>query len=169
MKNTSRRGYTLDLANLTLTLSAAFADAMNDPNSEEYALVRQFRRDFPRLRIVRKTHATPARYHNKDGSITKRNKHSGLTIERMERFMAALPNGVDYLEAFYDLRDKAEAMCASPYAVVSEWFMRQFPLFRSNPLFYLDSEPEIYDFTAILERSTKKLSIKRVEGEQSAS
>lgn len=166
MKNTSRREYTIDFTAHTLTLSASFAAKANDPTSDEYALVRQFKHDFPSFRIVRKTHKTPTRYKNSDGSITDRNKHNGLTYERMERFMSALPDGVDYLEAYFDLRGKAEAMCASPYAVVSAWFMRQFPKFRSNPLFYLDSAPNIVDFSAILDRAAKKPAVVKAEGDE---
>ena len=159
--------YKFDITAQTLTLSAAFAEAMNDPTSAEYALVCRFQRDFPSLRIVRKTHATPTRYKNSDGSITTRNKRNGLTYERMERFMSALgDDGVDYLEAYFTLREKAEAMCASPYAAVSAWFMKQFPKFRSNPLFYLDERPAIIDFSAILERSVKKPAIVKVESEE---
>ena len=109
MKNTSRREYTIDFTERALTLSASFAAKANDPTSDEYALVCQFQHDFPSFRIVRKTHKTPTRYKNSDGSITERNKHNGLTYERMERFMSALPDGVDYLEAYFDLRGKAEA------------------------------------------------------------
>ena len=159
--------YKFDITEKTLTLSAAFAEAMNDPESAEYALVCKFERDFPTLRIVRKTHATPTRYKNSDGSITTRNKHNRLTYERMERFMSALgDDGLDYLETYFTLREKAEAMCASPYAVVSAWFMKQFPKFRSNPLFYLDERPAIIDFSAILERSVKKPAIVKVESEE---
>ena len=159
--------YKFDITEKTLTLSAAFVEAMNDPESDEYALVCRFERDFPALRIVRKTHATPTRYKNSDGSITTRNKHNRLTYERMERFMSALgDDGLDYLETYFTLREKAEAMCASPYAVVSAWFMKQFPKFRSNPLFYLDERPAIIDFSAILERSVKKPAIVKVESEE---
>ena len=158
MNNSSRRGYTLDLTQQTLTVSASFADAMNDPKSDEYALVRQFQSDFPALRIVRKTHKSPA----------KPNKNRGLTYERMERYICAISpkDDTDYLEAFYTVREMAEAMCSSPYAVVSAWFMRQFPKFRSNPLFYLNERPAIIDFTAILERSVKKPATVNVESEQ---
>ena len=159
--------YKFDITAQTLTLSAAFAEAMNDPESAEYALVCKFQRDFPALRIVRKTHATPTRYKNSDGSITTRNKHNGLTYERMERFMSALgDDGVDYLEAYFTLRGKAEAMCASPYTVVSAWFMKQFPKFRSNPLFYLDSAPNIVDFSTILDRAAKKPFVAKAEGDE---
>ena len=166
MSNSSRRSYKLDITTSTLTVSASFADAMNDPTSKEYQLVCQFKHDFPRLVIVRKTHATPSRYKNSDGSITARNKHCGLTYERMERFMSALPNGADYLGAYFELREKAEAMCASPYAVVSAWFMRQFPKFRKNPLFYLNNQPSIIDFADVVEMAKKKTSANEAEGEQ---
>lgn len=83
MSNSSRRSYKLDITTSTLTVSASFADAMNDPTSKEYQLVRQFKHDFPRLQIVRKTHKTPSRYHNKDGSITTRDKRKGLSYERI--------------------------------------------------------------------------------------
>ena len=159
--------YKFDVAEQTLTLSAAFAAKANDPTSAEYALVCQFKRDFPNIVVVRKTHATPKRYKNRDGSITERNKNNGLTYERMERFMSALgDDGLDYLEAYFTLREKAEAMCASPYSVVSAWFMRQFPKFRSNPLFYLDSAPNIVDFSTILDRAAKKPSVAKAEGDE---
>ena len=159
--------YKFDITAQTLTLSAAFAAAMNDPESAEYALVCRFQRDFPSLRIVRKTHATPTRYKNSDGSITTRNKRNGLTYQRMERFMSALgDDGVDYLEAYFTLREKAEAMCASPYTVVSAWFMKQFPKFRSNPLFYLDERPAIIDFSAVLRTFAEKPASVKVEREQ---
>ena len=159
--------YKFDITAQTLTLSAAFAAAMNDPESAEYALVCRFQRDFPSLRIVRKTHATPTRYKNSDGSITTRNKRNGLTYQRMERFMSALgDDGVDYLEAYFTLREKAEAMCASPYTVVSAWFMKQFPKFRSNPLFYLDERPAIIDFSAVLDRAAKKPAVVKAEGDE---
>ena len=159
--------YKFDITAQTLTLSAAFADAMNDPESAEYALVCKFQRDFPALRIVRKTHATPTRYKNSDGSVTTRNKHNGLTYERMERFMSALgDDGVDYLEAYFTLREKAETMCASPYAAVSAWFMKQFPKFRSNPLFSLDERPAIIDFSAVLRKFADKPDTVKAESEQ---
>ena len=151
-------GYKFDAVKQTLTLSASFADAMNDPESGEYALVLRFQHDFPSLVIVRKTHKTPSRYKNSDGSTTTRNKHRGLTYERMERFILALSpkDDTDYLEAFYTVREKAEEMCASPYDAVSKWFMRQFPDFRSNPLYYIEHQPEIIDFSAVLEQVKKK-------------
>ena len=163
-----KRAFVIDFPTQTLTLSAEFAEAANNPGSDEYTLVCKFQHDFPNLRIVRKTHATPTRYHNSDGSTTTRNKHNNLTYERMERFMNALPDGAEYLAAYWELRGKAEAMCASPYSVVSEWFMRQFPQFRKNPLFYLDNKPAIIPISAIIEaaKAKKSPSVNAAEGEK---
>ena len=162
-----KNAYVIDFAEKTLTLTAAFADAANNPESEEYALLCQFQRDFPNLRIVRKKHKTPTRYHNSDGSTTARNKHNNLTYERMERFMNALPDGAEYLTAYWELRGKAEDMCASPYAAVSAWFMKQFPQFRSNPLFYLDNKPKVIPYSTVLEmaKAKKSPSVVKIEGE----
>ena len=150
--------FKFDVSKNTLTLSAAFAEAMNNPKSEEYRLVCKFRKDFPSLRVIRKTHASPK----------SNNKHKNLTYERMERFMSALPDGEDYLAAYWSLRDKAEHMCASPYSAVSAWFMKQFPKFRSNPLFYLDNQPAIIDFNYILEMKRYQPSVNEAEGEKDA-
>lgn len=162
-----KNAYVIDFAAQTLTLTAAFADAANNPESEEYALLCQVQRDFPNLRIVRKTHATPTHYRNSDGTTTARNKHDGLTYERMERFVKALPNGEVYVDAYNNVRKKAEAMCASPYAAVSGWFMEQFPDYRKAPLNYLRNQPKVIDFSTILAESKAKEtpSVNEAEGQ----
>ena len=162
-----KRAYVLNVVENTLTLSADFVDAMNDPTSDEYKLLCQFKHDFPN-RVVRKTHATPTHYNNSDSSKTTRQKNRGLTYESMEKFMGALPtNSEEYLEAYKELCKKAKAMCASPYSAVSAWFMKQFPEYRKNPMFYAKKEnlPKIIDFSAYLADSTTEPSVDAAEGE----
>ena len=79
--------------------------------------------------------------------------------------MNALPDGAEYLTAYCKLREKADAMCASPYSAVSDWFMRQFPQFRSNPLFYLDNSPKVIDFSSVLSKAKETPSVDAAEGE----
>ena len=153
-----KRAFVIDFEAQSLTLSAEFAEAANNPGSKEYALLCKFQHDFPNFRIVRKTHATPTCYHNSDGSKTTRNKHNNLTYERMERFMNALPDGAEYLAVYNELREKAEAMCLAPYAPVARWFMAQFPKFRENPLFYIEHKPDVVNFAEYLETVNKKVS-----------
>ena len=162
------KNYVFSVVSQTLTMSAAFEKAMIESReSEEYKFYMRLREDFPNLRVVRKTHKTPTHYNNSDGTKTARNKHNNLTYERMERFMNALPDGAEYLAAYRELRGKAEDMCASPYAAVSAWFMKQFPQFRSNPLFYLDNKPKVIPYSAVLEmaKAKKSPSVVKIEGE----
>ena len=51
--------YHIDFAKMTLTMTAKFADRAYDSNTEEYEILTRLQRDFPRLRIVRKTHRSP--------------------------------------------------------------------------------------------------------------
>ena len=43
--------FVFDVISQTLTITAKFAKMMNDPQSDEYKLVQQFRKDFPNLTI----------------------------------------------------------------------------------------------------------------------
>jgi len=75
MAKVSKRdmNYRIDFTTMTLTMTAEFADRAYDPNTEEYKILTRLQRDFPRLRIVRKTHRSPK----------TANPAKGLTYERM--------------------------------------------------------------------------------------
>lgn len=64
-------GYKINFVDNTITITADFAKAMNDPNSKEYKAIARVRKDFPDFEIVRKTHRTPAKYINKQGEEYK--------------------------------------------------------------------------------------------------
>ena len=51
--------FVFDVISQTLTITAKFAKMMNDPQSDEYKLVQQFRKDFPNLTIAKKTQFPP--------------------------------------------------------------------------------------------------------------
>ena len=151
--------YKMDFASKTLTLTKAFSDACADPTSKEYAILTQFQRDFPDLKIVRKTHKTPAKYHNASGETTSRNQFKNLTYENMERFMNALPESeskVKVMEAYTFLHYGAGFVQANAYKTVRDWFVAQFPKFRSNPLFYISNEVKVIDLTAFAEQAQQK-------------
>lgn len=138
-------GYSMNFAANTITITADFAKALNDPHSAEHKLILQLRKDFPEMQIKNKTHARPKSYRNRNGVRTACNQFKNLTYARMEQFMRALPNSEKYLEEYHFLRETAAAVQHSGYALVRRWFMEQFPEFRTNPLAYLNSEPEIID------------------------
>ncbi len=144
--------YFFDVMTNTLEMSAGFARASADVRSPEYKLYLRMRNEIPDLKVVRKTHASPASYKRK-GSDKKTSYYptKGLSYEKMEKFIKALPDGKKYLETYETLRNLADTMCPSPYSVVAKWFMAQFPKFRENPLFYVKNSVEIIDYAAFLE------------------
>ena len=136
--------YKYDVVSQTLTVTAKFAEMMNDPISEEYKLVVRFQRDFPNLRVVKRTHKSPKRCTSKStGEQFSCNQFKNLTYQRMEKFIGALPQNEAYLAEYTFVRDYASAVQTNGYKLVREWFVAQFPEFRKNPLFYLYNTPDV--------------------------
>ena len=92
--------FKFDVVSQTLTITAKFNEQMGNPMSEEYKLVMQFRADFPNLTIVRKTHKTPSHYTTKSGEKFNCNQFKNLTYDRMEKFISALPQNVEYMSEY---------------------------------------------------------------------
>ena len=147
-------GYKLDFAHQTITLTASFASKANDPKSAEYELLLRLQHDFPNLKIVNRTHASPSSYKVK-GQDKKRTSYyptKGMTFNRMEQFMNALPEGEKYLEEYNKLKSVAVPdLCHSRYTIVRRWFEAQFPKFRENPLFYVKNSVEVIDYATFLD------------------
>ena len=138
-----RKDYKIDFASQTITITAAFEQAMYDPDSDAYKTIQQLCADFPGMRIVKRTHRTPTHYTSKNGEKSACNPYKNLTYEKMERFMDALPNGAEYRKQYDFLKSPAAAIQTNGYSTVREWFIAQFPLYRKNPLFYLTETPKI--------------------------
>ena len=138
-----RKDYKIDFASQTITITAAFEQAMSNPKSDAYKTIQKLCADFPDMRIVRRTHRTPTRYTSKQGDVSACNPYKNLTYEKMERFMDALPNGAEYRKQYDFLKSPAAAIQTNGYSTVREWFIAQFPLYRKNPLFYLTETPKI--------------------------
>ena len=138
--------YKFDVVSQTLTVTANFADKMNDPSSDEYKLVVRFQSDFPNLKIAKRTHKSPSKCTSKaTGEKFNCNQFKNLTCDRMEKFIAALPNNEAYKREFEFVRYTASSIQTNGYKQVREWFVAQFPEFRKNPLFYLNNAPEVVD------------------------
>ncbi len=146
--------YNFDAATQTLTLTAAFAKAANDPTTAEYRLLRKIKGDFPMVDVVMRTHKTPAKYKTKSGEVLTHNPAKNLSYAKMEAYMNALPNGEKFLAEYNNLRSVA-LLCDSPYTIVRRWFEAQFPKFRTDPLFYIKNEVDVIDFSAYVEKKEK--------------
>ena len=146
--------FVFDVISQTLTITAKFAKMMNDPQSDEYKLVQQFRKDFPNLTIAKKTHKSATHYTTKSGEKFYCNQFKNLTYDRMEKFIKALPKSESYLREYTFVKDFASAIQTSGYTLVRKWFVAQFPEFRKNPLFYLSHSPELVSGATFLEEET---------------
>ena len=135
--------FKFDVVSQTLTITAKFNEKMADRESDEYKLVMGFRADFPNLTIVRKTHKIPSHYTTKSGEKINCNQFKNLTYDRMEKFISALPQNVEYMSEYTVVKNFATSVKGNGYPLVREWFMTQFPEFRKNPLFYLSNTPQI--------------------------
>ena len=147
--------FKFDVVSQTLTVTAKFAEKMNDPESGEYKLVVQFQSDFPNLKIAKRTHKSATSYTTKSGDKFNCNQFKNLTYDRMEKFIKALPKSESYLREYEFVKDFASAIQTNGYTVVRKWFVAQFPEFRKNPLFYLHNSPKLVSGAAFLEEETE--------------
>ena len=135
--------YKVDFVANTITITAAFAKAMNDPTSAEYKIIAQIRKDFPEMEIIRKTHKTPSKYQTKTGEKFNCNQFKNLTYKNMETFIMGLPAAEAYMEEYLFLKNYAAEVQPNGYTIIRRWFVAQFPDFRKNPLAYLTNQPAV--------------------------
>jgi len=143
--------YKIDFMSKTLIMTAAFEKALNDPSSEEYKLYIQLQHDIKGLKLSRRTHKTPSKYHTKSGEVFRCNQYKHLTYENMERFINALPQRNDLMNAYTYIKDCATLPQTSRYTAVRRWFMAQFPDIRKDPLYYLNHDLEIITSMAAMD------------------
>lgn len=145
--------YKIDFAANTITITADFAKAMNDPTSAEYAIIAQVRKDFPKMQIIRKTHATPRKYTSKaTGETTRCNQFKNMTYKNMETFIMGLPAAEAYMNEYLFLKNYATEIQTNGYTLVRRWFVAQFPDFRKNPLAYLTTQPAVISAAEVVEQ-----------------
>ena len=112
--------YRVDFTKMTLTMTADFADNAYDPTTEEYKILTRLKKDFPNLRIVRKTHRSPK----------TTNPAKGLTYERMEKYIRLHENADELLDLFQKVQSAGRG-----YPYVKAWFVKQFPNYNDIPNF----------------------------------
>ena len=149
-------GYSLNLSAKTLTITKAFEDDIAKGEGKAYELYTKFMRDVPGLTVVRKTHASPKKYVNKQGEKFNCNQFKNLKYENMEGFINGLPNNEEYLRAYNFLKNCGSLPQTSRYTAVRKWFVAQFPEFRKNPLFYLYNEVKVIDIAPYIEAEQER-------------
>jgi hypothetical protein len=65
MATKKNAGYKVDFVEKTLTITKEFDDKAQDPASKEFGILMNLQNSIPGLTVIRKTHATPRKYTNK--------------------------------------------------------------------------------------------------------
>ena len=146
--------YRIDFTKMTLIMTADFADQAYIENTEEYKILTRLKKDFPGLKVARKTHRTPAKYKTKGGEEYTHNQFKDLTYNRMEKFLSRIPNGAAYQKEYDCVKDFATDLNRNGYPIVRKWFVAQFPKFLKDPMFFLNNSPELISGLAFLNAAT---------------
>lgn len=155
------KNFTLSLTTKTLTITKAFEDAVAKGEGDAYETYKRLMEDIPGLKVIRKTHASPKKYVNKQGEKFNCNQFKNLKYENMERFMMGLPNGEVYMDEYLFLRNHASEVQTNGYALIRRWFVAQFPDFRKNPMAYITNQPEVIranEFAGMAENEVEKVA-----------
>ena len=146
--------YKFDAASKTLTITAAYAQKLNDMDSEEFKHYNSMMQAIPGLVVVNRSHCSPSKCTSKStGEKFKCNQFKNLTYPNMERFMDALPHGNVYRKEYDFLKDYASRIQTNGYKLVRMWFVAQFPEFRKNPLFYVYNTPDLVKASDVIEEN----------------
>lgn len=113
------RGYEIDFTTNTLYMNYKFAEAANIPKSEEYTIVAEIRKDFPKIKII-----TRSGRNSKTCNANKR-----LTYANMESYIKIQDNADELMAAYMIAREESKSQ-PSPYAFVRNWFVKQFPNYK---------------------------------------
>ena len=151
--------FKVDFTSKTLTITKAFADKAENPDSQEYKTLKKIIMDFPDFEVVRRTHKTPSKYKTKSGEEYNCNPNRNLKYKKMEVFIDSLKDGESKKEvkkAYNFLRYEAGGVQTSTYNTVRKWFVEQFPHYRKDPLFYISNEVEPIDTKPFVDELKEK-------------
>ena len=164
-------GYKVDFTSKTLTMTKAFEEKAQNPESKEFAILMNLQNSIPGLTVIRKTHATPSKYRTKDGETFNCNQFKNLTYDNMESFIKRLPNNKELEKSFDFLKNCGSLPLTSRYTAVRKWFVAQFPEFRKNPLFYLYNEVKVVKIAPFIQEAQERaeeLEAKKAEEAEEA-
>lgn len=165
------KNYRIDFARMALIMTADFAEKAYNPETPEYEILKRLKKDFPDLKIERKTHSKPTSYTtSKSGEKFYHNPYKGITYDNMKRFIATVDDKNGSYKKEYDrVYDYAQGMGKKrAHAIVAGWFVEQFPKYRTDPFFYYnnDNRPNIIPFNpkTVEEDSQAELAPTGTEG-----
>ena len=119
-----KNGYKIIFNENMVVMNYKFAELAGQYGTKEYKIMKGIRRDFPGMAeivVSGREKKTP-------------HPNTRLTYENMEIHINAYENANDLLEVFETVKALSK-VCASPYKYVHDWFVAQFPNYKSTPIF----------------------------------
>ncbi|MDL2319084.1 hypothetical protein LJC74_08465 [Eubacteriales bacterium OttesenSCG-928-A19] len=117
----NNRGYSINFATNTITMTQKFENAANEIGSEEYNLLQRLRKDFPKMTIVER-------------SPKKASKKAQVGYRQMATYIDALPNSAPLMAQFEEVKAFAKSQ-NSPASFTKKWFFATYPDFFKMPTF----------------------------------
>ena len=145
----NEKNYRIDFESMTLIMTADFAAKAYDPESTEYKILQRLKKDFPDLKVERKTHRKPTSYTtSKSNEKFYHNPYKDITRDNIERFIATVDDKNGTYKKEYDrVYSYALGMGKkSAYSIVAGWFLDQFPKYRTDPFYYYRNRPALIPF-----------------------
>ena len=150
-------GYKILFNENTVIMNHKFAAAAAKYGTKENKLMKNIREDFPGMAEV----IVSGR------ECDKAKPNSRLTYANMEKHIRAYDNSAELLEVFETVKALSKP-AASPYKFVADWFVEQFPKYRTDPFFYYNNNnrPNIIPFNpkTVEEGSQAELAPTGTEG-----
>ena len=127
MKENTRKGYTVNHFNRTITLTRNFSNKASIPGTEEYRIFLSLRRDNPEYEVIQRTIAK------------KEGKRKPPSYKQMIKYITCVENSDFYMARFEAVREEAASKNGS-YARILKWFRQTFPNFYDMPEYNGDNE-----------------------------
>lgn len=119
------KGYYINFAANTVTITKEFQKRASDMTSKEYQTLAKLRTDFPSMRVLVKS------------VRTRKNPSSRLTYDKMVKYLSCQPNAAVLLNMFTNTREQSKSQ-RNPYLYVKEWFLSVCPDYEEFPRFDKD-------------------------------
>lgn len=119
------KGYYINFAANTVTVTKEFQKRASDMTSKEYQTLAKLRTDFPSMRVLVKN------------VYKRKNPTGGLTYDRIVKYLSCQPNAAVLLNMFTNIREQSKSQ-RNPYLYVKKWFLSVCPDYGEFPRFDKD-------------------------------
>lgn len=119
-----KKDYIINHGEQTITITKAFAARAADVSTKEYRELTKLHKDFPDYTIQNRTAVIR----------TDKTTYKGLTLDEMEKYIAAQDNSGEGLKAFEAIKEyhTPKGKEKPSYPRVKAWFLKTYPKYGSK-------------------------------------